>query len=137
MSHLRIFLGTSAELHLTLAALLLGGFLGSVYDLLRALRRTVKHHPKVVAAEDVAFCLLFGAGYYCFCLSLCGGALRGFILIAMLIGFLVYIYTLGIIICDFLSLTFSLAVEIVKRVVGVIIWSIKILKNRKKSSSKA
>lgn len=137
MNHLRIFFGTVNELKISLAALLLGGFLGSVYDLFRALRKTVKHNAVAVALEDIAFCLFFGFFFYCFSLSLCAGELRGFVLTAMLVGFVIYIYTLGIIICDFISLTFSVNLKMLKSCTNGVSRVINFLKNHKKSSAKS
>ena len=120
MNGIGTFFGTDYELKLVLLAMLLGATLGSFFDIFRALRRTLKHHPAVVFLEDALFAIIFGIGYYSFCLSLCGGALRGFVLVAMLIGFFVYIYTLGKIICDFSSLTLQAVVKIVKKCIRLL-----------------
>jgi len=120
MNELGTFFGTDYELKLTGLALLIGAVLGSWFDLLRALRRSIKHHPAAVFAEDTFFAVLFGLCYYSFCLSLCAGALRGFVLCAMLIGFLAYIYTLGRIVSDFFSLTLQAVVKIIKKCLGLL-----------------
>lgn len=116
MNEIGTFFGTDYELKLVGLAMLLGATLGSFFDLFRALRRSLKHHPAAVFIEDALFAIIFGLSYYSFCLSLCGGALRGFVLVSMLIGFLTYIYTLGKIICDFFSLTLQAVVKILKKV---------------------
>lgn len=120
MNGVGTFFGTDYELKLVGLAMLLGATLGSFFDLFRALRRTLKHHPAVVFFEDAFFAIIFGICYYSFCLSLCGGALRGFVLVLMLIGFLAYIYTLGKIICDFFSLTLQAVVKIVKKCIRLL-----------------
>lgn len=120
-----MFLGTGREITLFLYAILTGTLLGSVYDILRALRISIRHHPAVVAAEDFLFCALFGTVYYSLCVSFTEGALRLFLLTGMLIGFGVYLVSLGRIVCGILSRVFGLitgfymiVVKIIKKFVG-------------------
>lgn len=136
MNHLRSFIGVTAEIRLTIAALALGVLMGSLYDIFRAMRKTFKHNPWAVAAEDILFCLIFAMGYYCFSLSRCGGALRGFTLAGMLIGFFVYLNTLGIIVCDFATLTFFAVAKIIKWGMRKFKTVIKFLKKDKKYTVK-
>lgn len=119
-----MFLGTGREITLFLYAMLTGALLGSVYDILRALRISIRHHSAVVAAEDFLFCLLFGTVYYAFCVSFTEGALRLFLLAGMLIGFGVYLASLGRIICGILSRVFGtvtgfymIVVKIIKKAI--------------------
>lgn len=136
MNHLRSFIGVTAEIKLTVAALALGMLMGSLYDIFRAARKTFKHNSWAVAAEDILFCLTFAMGYYCFSLSRCGGALRGFTLAGMLIGFFVYMNTLSIIVCNFATLTFFAVAKGVKWGIGKLKTVIKFLKKDKKYTVK-
>lgn len=119
-----MFLGTGREITLFLYAMLTGALLGSVYDILRALRMSVRHRSAAVAAEDFAFCALFGTVYYGLCVSFTEGALRLFMLAGMLAGFGVYLVSLGRIVCGILSRVFGLVtgfymivVKIIKKII--------------------
>ena len=115
-----MFLGTGRAITLFLYAMLAGALRGSAYDILRALRISIRHHPAVVAAEDFAFCALFGAIYYALCVSFTEGALRMFLLAGMLAGFGVYLVSLGRIVCGILSKVFGLAANFYMIVVKII-----------------
>ena len=104
------FFGTSLELKLFLGAMLLGALLGAVFDILRALRLSIRHCRAAVFVEDFFFAMLFGISFYSYCTELCRGSLRFFVLAGMLIGFFVYIATFGRII----SKTVAFAVNILK-----------------------
>lgn len=136
MNHLRTFLGVTNEIKITASAFALGMLTGSLYDIFRALRKTFKHNSLAVAVEDVAFCIVFAFDYYCFSLSACDGALRGFALAAMLVGLFAYLNTLGIIVCDFAYLTFSAVAKTAKWGIGKLKDAIKFLKKDKKYAAK-
>lgn len=89
------FFGTSLELRLFLGGIILGMFLGAVYDLFRALRLSFRHPKPLVFFEDILFMLVSGISYYSFCTELCRGQIRFFVLLASLIGFAAYLSTVG------------------------------------------
>lgn len=115
-----MFLGIGREITLFLYALLTGALLGSVYDIFRALRISIRHHPAAVAAEDFLFCALFGTVYYALCVTFTEGALRLFLLAGMLIGFGVYLVSLGRIICGIISRVFGLVTGFYMIVVKIV-----------------
>ena len=89
------FFGTALELKLFLGAILLGMLLGAVFDILRALRMSIKHCQAAVFVEDLVFVLFFGISFYSYCTELCRGSLRFFVFVGMAIGFFAYIATFG------------------------------------------
>ncbi len=89
------FFGTANELKLLFGAIVLGALLGAAYDILRALRLTVRHGSAAVFFEDTVFALLVGLCFYTYCTALCRGELRGFVLAGMAAGFFAYLVTLG------------------------------------------
>ena len=117
---LREFLGTSTELRLFWLSIILGAVLGSIFDILRALRQSIKHSDAVVFIEDALFFSLFGICFYSFCTEMCSGALRTFILFGMSIGFLVYILLPGRVIKEILATCMSTVVKICKRILSVL-----------------
>ena len=104
------FFGTELEIKLFLGSMVLGALLGGVYDLLRALRMTLRHPPLIVFFEDAVFTVFCGCAYYSYCTELCRGEIRLFVLIGAAIGFAAYILTLG----RFVSRAVSAAVMLAK-----------------------
>lgn len=117
---LREFFGTAAELRFFGLSVILGAALGSLFDILRALRQSIKHHDAAVFVEDALFFSLFGISFYSFCTELCGGALRGFVLFGMSAGFLLYILLPGRVIKEILAVSMSTVVKICKRLVSLL-----------------
>ncbi len=110
------FFGVSLELRLLLGAIVLGAFLGALYDILRALRLSVRHGGAAVFFEDVGFTVVFFGAFYIFCTSLCRGELRFFVLAGMTAGFLIYLVTLGRIVVKLVGA----AVEYVKKLFTIL-----------------
>lgn len=115
-----MFLGTAREITLLLYAALTGALLGAVYDILRALRISIRHSTLAVAAEDFVFCILFGAVYYSFCVQFTEGALRMFLLVGMIAGLGLYLVSLGRIICGVLGKAFGMAARLCTYMVKII-----------------
>lgn len=90
-----LFLGTGRELRLAVYAVITGIFVGAVYEIFRTLRQTVRHNRWAVMAEDVIFTLIFGMVYYTFSVEMTKGVMRFFVLLGMLIGFAIYLDSLG------------------------------------------
>lgn len=104
------FFGTALELRLFFGGIVLGAALGALYDVLRALRMTVRHSQLAVAIEDFAFVFVTGIAFYSYCTQLCRGQLRFFVLAAIMLGFAAYLLTLG----RLVSRCVAFAVNIVK-----------------------
>lgn len=104
------FFGTPLEIKLLLGALVLGMLLGTVFDILRALRLSFRHGSAAVFFEDFVFAVLFGTAFYTYCTALCRGEIRGFVFLGMVIGFSAYIATLG------------------RAVTGAVAWVVKYIK---------
>lgn len=113
-------MGTAREIALLGYAALAGALLGAVYDILRALRISIRHCTLAVAAEDFLFCMLFGAVYYSFCVQFTEGALRMFLLVGMIAGFSIYLVSLGRIICGALGKAFETAARLCTFMVKII-----------------
>lgn len=114
------FLGTHLEGLFLAYSVLTGAVLGAFYDLFRAFRISVRHHPVAVAAEDVLFSMAFGLVYFSFCVHFIEGSLRAFVLAGMIVGFFLYIISLGRIVSAILSRAMKTFVVIVKKLVRII-----------------
>lgn len=120
VTELRAFFGTAYELKLVGLSVLLGVVLGSVFDLFRALRLAIKHNDVVVFFEDAVFAFIFVMSFYSFCVSLCGGALRGFVFVCMALGFAAYILLPGRVVSDILAVAIRTLVKIIKKAISVL-----------------
>lgn len=68
-------------------AVLLGGAVCVLYDLLRGWRRAARTRRGVVNLQDTLFFALAGAAVYCLCLVRCQGRVRLFVPIGAVVGF--------------------------------------------------
>lgn len=121
------FFGTSLELRLFLGGIILGAALGSLYDVLRAWRMTVRHTALAVALEDFAFVFVTGISFYSYCTQLCRGQIRFFVLAAIVLGFAAYLLTLGRIVSrgvafvvNIAKMPFRALAKMLKKVIAVL-----------------
>ncbi len=72
------------------------GFLtGMWYDVLRAIRTILRFGKVGVFLWDVLFCLSAATAFFFFSFPLTGGTVRGYFLFGTVLGFFVYLYTVG------------------------------------------
>lgn len=121
------FFGTALEWRLFFGGLVLGMLLGAVYDVMRALRMSLKHPAWAVFLEDVLFMFISGTAYYTYCTELCRGQIRFFVLAATVIGFSAYLLTVGRIVSRLISEVVKIAKNIllalgkvIKKILGVL-----------------
>lgn len=82
---------------LFLLAVLLGAALGVLYDCFRVLRIVFPPAARAgaAAAEDIIFWLLYGFCVFCYAAVLGRGQVRFFMVFGSLMGFVLYILTIG------------------------------------------
>ena len=80
----------SMEMRFFLASVLSGIILLIVYDVLRIFRRVVKHPWFFVALEDLIFWLLSGLFIFRMMYEMNNGTIRGFSILGMLLGMVIY-----------------------------------------------
>lgn len=83
------------ETWLFFCSILLGAGLSVGYDFLRVLRLQTKHRPAAVSLEDLLYFLLCAAVTFGFVLKDNRGAVRGYILVGQLLGWVCWHLTLG------------------------------------------
>ncbi len=98
------FTGVLEELKMLGLAAVVGAVLGAVFDLFRVLRISLPHKSWMVFLEDFLFTLFFGAVFFCFSVEMLEGKLRLYVLAGMMLGFGIYLSTLGRIISGFFRL---------------------------------
>ncbi len=78
-----------------LFACLLGGVLSVFYGFFKILRIAIKFNAVVIAVQDFVFWFLSGLAVFMFALWQNDGIVRGYVLIGVLIGALLYYLTIG------------------------------------------
>lgn len=111
----------SVELKLFLISVLSGGILLLVYDLLRIIRRLIKQDSFLVALEDLFFWV--GASLFIFAMMYRenNGVIRGFIILGMAIGMILYHNMFG----DFFV---DLIVKLIRTLISPFVFALKKIK---------
>ncbi len=85
----------SIELQFFLLSILWGGILLLAYDVLRIFRRLIKHGIILVAIEDLIFWLLASLFIFTMIFHKNNGIIRGFSIIGMLLGIILYHFSIS------------------------------------------
>lgn len=101
------FFTVSEELWLFGISCLFGAVIGVAYDIFRTFRLIVPHNSWLVAAEDIFFLVLYGVFIAAFSAAAARGELRFYFVIGNLIGFMLYLVTLGSIVIRTLRKLFT------------------------------
>ena len=118
MESMNLELGFETEVFLL--SCLLGAGLGVVYDILKVFRNTVGHNKIVIFVEDFIYAILFGFGYFTFCVGLTG-KIRGFIIFGMIVGCIIETKTLGSFVVTFLTKFFDVVFRFTFAPIGKIL----------------
>lgn len=78
-----------------LYSIILGIIFTILYDFIRSVRIIKPHTSVLVFLEDVIFFTIIAVVTFIFCLGLTAGEIRGYILIGILAGFLLFFFTLS------------------------------------------
>lgn len=95
--HLETFFSVSQQTSLFLLSVVLGAALGILYDCFRVLRIVFPPAAKsgAVALQDIVFWLVYGFCIFCYSTIIGRGQIRFFVFFGSLLGFVLYILTLG------------------------------------------
>ena len=111
--------GIFKELHILAAALLFGGGLAAVYDIIRICRRVITRGIFLVSLEDIIYWIFACIVTFAFFFQVNSGGIRGYIVGGIAIGAALYHFLLG--------------KWIIKGVSHLTLWAKKQLKNLKKA----
>jgi hypothetical protein len=89
------FFSVSEEMRLFFMSCLLGAALGLFYDVFRTLRTLLRHSSAAIAAEDIIFVVCWGVSVSVFASAFALSRLRGFFVIGSILGFILYLLTVG------------------------------------------
>lgn len=76
----------------------LGAALGVAYDVIRIFRRAIPHNYAVIGIEDFAFFVLVALQSFRFMIGVLDGRVRCFIVIGEILGWVLYFFTISIVI---------------------------------------
>lgn len=94
-----------------LYSIALGGLLGLFYDFFRIVRVALPHRPLAVLLEDLVFWTVCTTATFTFFLCMDGGRIRIFLLVGEGIGFVLYYFTVGV-----------LVIGAAKRIIAALKW---------------
>lgn len=117
------FFSISQHTSIFLLSVVLGAALGVVYDCFRVLRIIFPPAAKkgAVIAEDIIFWLIYGFCIFCYAAAYARGQVRFFIFFGSLIGFVLYIVTVGNLITGVIRRIFDIIRKILRKVYSIII----------------
>lgn len=113
-----MILSMSDQALLFLTTVIIGAFIGFIYDFIRIFRKVIRHPDFVVQIEDSAFWILSAAGIFIIMLDRNYGEIRLFSILGIFIGMIIYFFTVS---RPFLSVSFAI-IDFIKRVIKFIIY---------------
>lgn len=116
-AELETFFTVSEELKLFALSCLFGGALGVIFDVFRVFRIIVPHNTVLTAIEDILFFCVYGVFLMCFTLVFARGDFRFFYPVGNILGFCIYIFTVGTIVVGVFS-RLAGAIKAVFRFIG-------------------
>ena len=101
------FINVNEQTKLFLFSCAMGAALGIVFDFLRSIRIIFKHKKSAIFVEDFLFTIFFAMTVFIFSTQAVGGAIRFFVLFGSLLGFIVYLLTVGVVVVSVISVVFN------------------------------
>ena len=114
------------ELGLFIFSVVIGIVFALVFDVLRVIRIIFPHKAFVVFIEDILFMLFCGFWFFIFSMTYARGQLRAFLLMGSVLGFSLYIFTVGELVKRFVTKTREVIVAFLKKVYNLILRRISI-----------
>ena len=103
------------------AFFILGILTGFIFDFFRALRKTVKTNNIITYIEDIIFFVIIGIMFLKSIIIFSSGELRFYVFIAVFLGIIIYILTIG----NLCAIIFKVILNVLKK---ILLYFIRILK---------
>lgn len=104
------------------------GFLtGILYDLFRIIRKVIKHSNFFIHIEDIIYWILVTFIVFRFIISKNNGETRLFLIAGVMVGMILYFYTLSFIFVNSIMSVLHIIEKIIKTVIAIILFPIKLL----------
>ncbi|WP_304942263.1 spore cortex biosynthesis protein YabQ [Vallitalea guaymasensis] len=117
----------SAQAISFIMSILSGLFLGFVYDLVRVLRRIIKHPKWLINVQDFIFWLFGSFIIFLDIFKNNNGVLRGFLYIGVFLGLIIYFFLISKLVLMIFMKIYSFIAKIIKFLFKIIIGPIKLL----------
>jgi spore cortex biosynthesis protein YabQ len=108
-------------------SILSGLFLGFVYDLVRVLRRIIKHPKWLINIQDFIFWLFGSLIIFLDIFKNNNGVLRGFLYIGVFLGLIIYFFLISKLVLRIFMKVYTFIANIIKFLFKIIIRPIKLL----------
>lgn len=109
------------ELGLFVLSVVIGILFALVFDALRVIRIIFPHKSWMVFIEDFLFMMFCGFWFFIFSMTSARGQLRAFLLLGNLLGFFLYIFTVGELVKRFVTKTREAIIAFLKKVYNLIL----------------
>ena len=109
------------ELGLFALSIVIGILFAIVFDVLRVIRIIFPHKSWMVFIEDMLFMLFCGFWFFIFSMTSARGQLRAFLLAGNLLGFFLYIFTVGELVRRLVTKTREAIIAFLKRVYNLLV----------------
>lgn len=121
--HIDTFFSISQQTSIFLMSVILGAAMGVLYDCFRVLRTVLPPLAKrgAVIAEDIIFWLMYGFCIFCFAAEFARGQVRFFIFFGSILGFILYIVTVGSIVIGIIRSVFGAVYGFLHKVYSFVI----------------
>lgn len=110
------------EVMIFLLSCLLGGFFSFYYDCFRLLRQCIPHHGVVVFFEDIFYFASCSIIAFSFIVEKASGEIRGFLFVGVVVGFILYYFTISIIFMKIMRVVFDIIRKIFTVVLKILIF---------------
>lgn len=138
------------ELGLFILSIVIGILFALVFDALRVIRIIFPHKSWMIFIEDMLFMLFCGFWFFIFSMTSARGQLRAFLLAGNILGFFLYIFTVGELVKRFVTKTREAIIAFLKKVYNLVLRCIlrpvflkiappirKLLKKRRRTRKKS
>lgn len=105
------------EVIIFLLSCLLGCFFCFYYDCFRVFRKYIPHHGIIVFLEDIFYFATSSIILFSFIVDKSAGGIRGFIIVGVVLGFILYFFTISIVFMKIIEFLFL----IIKKVFNFIL----------------
>jgi spore cortex biosynthesis protein YabQ len=109
------------ELHFFGTSILWGALILVFYDVLRIIRRIIIHNGFFVALEDLLYWVICSLLIFHMMYKQNNGIIRGFAILAMLLGMIIYRGTLSDLLVETISNVLNTIINFVKKTIGKVI----------------
>ena len=122
-----MILSMGSQVKLFLFMILLGVITGFIYDLIRTLRKIIKHNNFMIQIENFLFWILISTGIFFMILNKNSGQIRGFCIIGVFSGMILYSMLFSFMILKILVSLSNFFMRIILNAIKIIFGPVRLL----------